>query len=63
MSKKEIMADLAKCYGKQTIKDLQKNACEVYPELKSKEKFEEWTVDFVLGSFVDLLEEYDVDCE
>ena len=63
MNKKEIMAALVKYYGKQSLKDLQKNASEVYPELKSNAKFEDWTVDYVLGSIVDLFEEYDVDCD
>ena len=56
-----IYLELQNHWGEDVMKQLQKNATKAGHNLKDKEEFKAWCVEYVLDSLNDLLEEYEVD--
>jgi len=56
-----IYLELQNHWGEDTLKQLQKNAIKDGHNLKDKEEYKAWVVEYALDSLQDLMEEYEVE--
>jgi len=56
-----IYLQLQNHWGEDALKQLQKNATKGGHNLKDKEEFKAWVVEYALDSLQDLMEEYEVE--
>ena len=60
---KSIYDKLIETYGEEAMLDLHKKASKAHPEIKEVSKFVNWVEEYILDSFTELLEEYEIDHE
>jgi len=56
-----IYLELQNHWGEDVLNQLQKNAIKDGHNLKDKEEYKAWIVEYALNSLVDLMEEYEVE--